>query len=85
MVGTKIIPSVSSPPNHTVQDFCSPVSHDLSEEIHNLYTDKRKTGVSKVKDVDGKMFGPPFKTMKSEFVTWKEAIRAKKYDLYDEK
>jgi hypothetical protein len=46
-------------------------------------TRERKTVVSKVKDVDDKMFGPPFKTMKSEFVTWQEAIRAKKYDLYD--
>jgi len=30
------------------------------------------------------MFGPVFKTMKSESVTWQEVIRAKKYDLYDE-
>jgi hypothetical protein len=27
-------------------------------EIHNRYTDKRKTAVSKVKDADGKMVGP---------------------------
>ena len=40
---------------------------------------------SKVKDADGKMIGPAFKTMKSEFVAWQEAIRAKKYDLHDEK
>ena len=40
---------------------------------------------SKVKDADGKMVGPAFKTMKSEFVAWQEAIRAKKYDLHDEK
>jgi D-mannonate dehydratase len=33
---------------------------------------------SKVKDADGKMVGPAFKTMKSEFVAWQEAIRAKK-------
>ena len=33
---------------------------------------------SKVKDADGKMVGPPFKTMK-------RAISAKKYDLHDEK
>jgi hypothetical protein len=33
---------------------------------------------SKVKDDDGKMVGPAFKTMKSEFVAWQEAIRAKK-------
>ncbi len=30
------------------------------------------------KDADGKMVGPAFKTMKSEFVAWQEAIRAKK-------
>ena len=36
---------------------------------------------SKVKDADGQMFGPVFKTMKSEFVAWQEAISAKKYDL----
>ena len=40
---------------------------------------------SKVKDADGKMVGPAFKTMKSEFVAWQEAIRAKKYDLHDER
>ena len=40
---------------------------------------------SKVKDADGKMVGPDFKTMKSEFVDWQEAIRAKKYDLHDER
>ncbi len=39
---------------------------------------------SKVKDAVGQMAGPAFKTMKSEFVTWQEAISAKKYDLYDE-
>jgi len=39
---------------------------------------------SKVKDADGKMVGPAFKTMKSEFVAWQEAISAKKYDLHDE-
>ena len=33
---------------------------------------------SKVKDADGKMVGPAFKTMKSEFVTCLDAIRAKK-------
>ncbi len=33
---------------------------------------------SKVKDADGKMVGPAFKTIKSEFVAWQEAIRAKK-------
>jgi hypothetical protein len=31
------------------------------------------------------MVGPTFKTMKSEFVTWQEAISAKKYDLHNEK
>ena len=40
---------------------------------------------SKVKDADGQMVGPAFKTMKSEFVAWQEAISAKKYDLHDEK
>jgi hypothetical protein len=40
---------------------------------------------SKVKHVDGKMVGPTFKTMESEFVLWKETISAKKYDLHDEK
>ncbi len=54
-------------------------------EIHNRYTDKRKTAVSKVKDADDKIVGPAFKTMKSELVAWPEAIRAKKYDLHDEK
>ncbi len=39
----------------------------------------------KVKDADGKMVGPVLKTMKSEFVAWQETIRAKKYDLHDEK
>ncbi len=29
---------------------------------------------SKVKDSDDKMVGPSVKTMKSEFVTWQEAI-----------
>ena len=38
---------------------------------------------SKVKDAD-EMVGPVFKTMKSEFVAWQEAISAKKYDLHDE-
>ena len=33
---------------------------------------------SKVKDADGKMVGPAFKTLKSEFVAWQE-------DLHDEK
>jgi hypothetical protein len=32
---------------------------------------------SKVKDVDGKMVGPAFKTMKSEFVVWQEEFSAK--------
>ncbi len=32
---------------------------------------------SKVKDSDGKMVGPSFKTMKSEFVVSQETIRAK--------
>ena len=40
---------------------------EVRKEIHNRYTDKRKTTVSKVKDADGKMVGP-FKNMKSEFV-----------------
>jgi hypothetical protein len=40
---------------------------------------------SKIKDADGKMVGPAFKTIKSEFVDWQEAISAKKYDLHDEK
>ena len=40
---------------------------------------------SKVKDANGKMVGPVFKTMKSEFVDWQEVIRAKKYDLHDER
>jgi hypothetical protein len=31
------------------------------------------------------MVGPAFNTMKSEFVAWQEVIRAKKYDLHDEK
>ena len=39
---------------------------------------------SKVTDTDGKRVGPAFKTMKSEFVAWQEAIRAKKYVLHDE-
>ena len=30
------------------------------------------------------MVGPTFKTMKSEFVVWQEAISTKKYDLHDE-
>ncbi len=30
------------------------------------------------------MVGPAFKTMKNEFVVWKEAISAKRYDLHDE-
>jgi hypothetical protein len=42
----------------------------VRKELHNHYTDKWKTGVSKVKDTDGKMVGPDFKTMKSELVTW---------------
>ena len=33
---------------------------------------------SKVKDANGKIVGPAFKTMKSEFVAWQEAISAKK-------
>ena len=57
---------------------------EVRKKIHNHYTDKRKTAVSKVKDTDGKMVGPVFKTMKSELVAWEETIRAKKYDLYDE-
>jgi hypothetical protein len=40
---------------------------------------------SKVKDADGKMVGPPFKTMESEFVAWQQSIRVKQYDLCDEK
>jgi hypothetical protein len=32
---------------------------------------------SKVKDSDDKMVGPVVKTMKSEFVTWQEAISGK--------
>jgi hypothetical protein len=32
----------------------------VRKEIHNRYTDKRKTAVSRVKDADGKMFGPAF-------------------------
>jgi hypothetical protein len=43
----------------------------VRKEIHNRYTDKWKTAVSIVKDADGKMVGPAFKTMKSEFVAWK--------------
>ncbi len=39
----------------------------------------------KVKDADGKMVVPLWKTIKSEFVAWQETIRAKKYDLHDEK
>ncbi len=42
----------------------------VRKEIHNRYTDKRKTAVSRVKDADGKMVGPAFKTMKSELVAW---------------
>ena len=38
--------------------------------IHNRYTDKQKTVVSKEKDADGKMVGPTFRTMKSEIVAW---------------
>jgi hypothetical protein len=57
---------------------------EARKEIHNRYTDKWKTAVSNVKDANGKMAGPAFKTMKSERVTCQEAIRAKKYDLYDE-
>jgi hypothetical protein len=38
-----------------------------------------------VTDADGKRVGPAFKTMKTEFVAWQEAIRAKKYDPHDEK
>ncbi len=37
-----------------------------------------------VKDADGQMVGPVFKTMKSEFVTCQEVISAKKYDLHDD-
>jgi hypothetical protein len=33
----------------------------VSMEIHNRYTDKWTTAVSKVKDADGKMVGPAFK------------------------
>jgi hypothetical protein len=40
---------------------------------------------SKIKDADGKMVGPAFKTIKSEFVVGQEAISGKKYDLDDEK
>jgi hypothetical protein len=40
---------------------------------------------SKVKDDDGKMVGPAFKTMKCEIVVWEETICTKKYDLHDEK
>jgi hypothetical protein len=32
VVGTMIIPSDSTVPNYTVQDFFSPVSHDLSDK-----------------------------------------------------
>jgi hypothetical protein len=42
----------------------------VRKEIHNHYTDNRKTAVSKVKDAGGKMVGPVFKTMKSELVAW---------------
>ncbi len=42
----------------------------VRKEIHNRYTDKRKTTVSKVKDANGKSIGPVFKTMKSELVAW---------------
>jgi len=41
-------------------------------------TFSKSSAFSKVKDADGKMVGPAFKTMKSEFVAWQEAIRAKK-------
>ena len=57
----------------------------VRKKIHNHYNDKWKTDVCKVKDADGKMVGPAFKTMKSECVAWQEAIGAKKYDLHDEK
>ena len=40
---------------------------------------------SKVKDADGKIVGPAFKNMKSEFVAWQEAISTKRYDLHNEK
>jgi hypothetical protein len=40
---------------------------------------------SKVKDADGKMVGPAFKTMKSEFVDGKRQSVRKKYDLHDVK
>jgi hypothetical protein len=39
---------------------------------------------SKVKDADGKMVGPAFKTMKSELEVCQRTIRVKKYDLHDE-
>ena len=39
---------------------------------------------SKVKDTDGKMVGPVFKTMKSELVSWQKEISVKMYDLDDE-
>ena len=32
---------------------------------------------SKVKDADGKMVGPPFKTMNSEFVAWQRQSERK--------
>ena len=35
----------------------------VRKEIHNRYTDMRKTAVSKVKNEDGKMVGPVFKTI----------------------
>ena len=38
-----------------------------------------------VEDTDGILVGPDFKDVKSEFVDCQEAIRAKKYDLCDEK
>jgi hypothetical protein len=42
----------------------------VRKEIHSRYTDKRNTAVCKVKDADGKMVGPAFKTMKSKVVAW---------------
>ncbi len=40
----------------------------MRKEIHNRYTDKWKADVFKVKDTDGKMIGPAFKTMKSHAI-----------------
>ena len=41
-------------------------------------TFSKSSAFFKVKDADGKMVGPAFKTMKSEFVAWQEGIRAEK-------